>query len=87
MQGRLRDLEQCQPGLARDDLLIGAHVELDRRGLVDEPGRDAEDAQARFADQTPLITLAVDTRYEQTLEPGRYAAAITACVPARTSTS
>lgn len=35
--------------------------------------RDADDAQTRFRSRTPLITLAADTRYEQTLEPGRYA--------------
>jgi hypothetical protein len=40
---------------------------------TDEAVRDAEDAQARFSDQMPFMTLEVDTRYEQALEPGRYA--------------
>jgi hypothetical protein len=36
-------------------------------------GSHADDAQARFASQTPFLTLEADTRYEQALEPGRYA--------------
>lgn len=40
---------------------------------VDEAVRDADDAQNRFGNQAPFLTLAVDTRYAQALEPGRYA--------------
>ncbi len=40
---------------------------------VDAAVRDAADAQARFRSQAPFITLEADARYEQALEPGRYA--------------
>ena len=41
---------------------------------TDTPVTDGTDAQARFAQMDPKHTLALDTRYAQPLDPGRYAA-------------